>query len=193
MRPGSKADKGLLGVVSVAISAPAFWVGTMLVFIFAVKMKLFPALGYVSFSQSPVEWASHIFLPALTLALGGFGIIARFLRTGIRGVSQEPFVRALHARGLSSLRVNYKHVLKNASLPTVTILGLNIGYLLSGVVIVEQIFTLPGMGTYAITAIQNRDAPAIQGVILVTAIIILTVNLLTDLTYSYLNPKVRLS
>jgi peptide/nickel transport system permease protein len=193
MRAGSAVDKGLLGFVSVAISAPGFWVGTMLVFLLAVKVKLFPALGYVSFQTSPFEWFTHIFLPALTLSLGGFGIIARFLRTGIVGVSNENFVRALHARGLSHRRIAYKHVLKNASLSTITILGLNIGYLLSGAVIVEQIFTLPGMGTYALTSIQSRDSPAVEGVILTTAIVIMLVNLLTDLTYSYLNPKVRLS
>jgi peptide/nickel transport system permease protein len=186
-------DKGLLAFVSVAISAPGFWVATMLVFLLAVKVRLLPALGYVPFQQSPLEWASHIFLPALTLSLGGFGIIARFLRTGIISVSNEDFVRSLRARGVSDRRISYKHILKNASLSTITILGLNIGYLLSGAVIVEQIFTLPGMGTYALTSIQTRDSPAVEGVILTTAIVIMVVNLLTDLTYSYLNPKVRLS
>lgn len=193
MRAGSAMDKGLLAFVSVAISAPGFWVATMLVFLLAVKVRLLPALGYVPFQQSPLEWASHIFLPALTLSLGGFGIIARFLRTGIISVSNEDFVRSLRARGVSDRRISYKHILKNASLSTITILGLNIGYLLSGAVIVEQIFTLPGMGTYALTSIQTRDSPAVEGVILTTAIVIMVVNLLTDLTYSYLNPKVRLS
>jgi peptide/nickel transport system permease protein len=193
LRPGSKTDKGLLGLVSFAISAPGFWVATMLVFIFAVKLRALPALGYVSFQKSPVSWASHIILPAFTLSLYGFAIIARFLRTGIVGVAQEDFVRALRARGLTSNRIIYKHILKNAALPTVTVLGLNVGYLLSGAVIVEQIFTLPGMGTYALGAIQSRDAPAIQGVILATALVIVTVNLLTDLTYSFLNPKVRVA
>ena len=98
----------------------------------------------------PLNGPRHIFLPALTLAFGGFGIIARFLRTGIVGVRNEDFVRALDARGLSQRRISYKHVLKNASLSTITILGLNIGFLLSGAVIVEQIFSLPGMGTYAL-------------------------------------------
>jgi peptide/nickel transport system permease protein len=193
MRAGTKADKGLLGFVSFAISAPGFWVATMLVFLLAVKVKIFPALGFVPFSQSPLQWARHIFLPAFTLALAGFGIIARFLRTGIVGVTNEDFVRALHARGLSSRRIKYKHILKNASLSTITILGLNIGFLLSGAVIVEQIFSLPGMGTYALQSIQNRDSPAVQGVVLTLAIVILLVNLITDLTYRYLNPKVRLA
>jgi peptide/nickel transport system permease protein len=193
MNAGRAVDKGLLGVVSVAISAPGFWIGTVLVFLLAVKFKVFPALGFVPFSQSPFEWARHIFLPALTLAFAGFGIIARFLRTGIVGVRNEEFVRALYARGLSRRRVSYKHILKNASLSTITILGLNIGFLLSGAVIVEQIFSLPGMGTYALTSIQNRDSPAVQGVILTLAVVIMLVNLLTDLTYRYLNPKVRLS
>jgi peptide/nickel transport system permease protein len=193
LHPGTKRDKSLLAGMSLAISAPGFWVATMLVFVFAVQLKWLPALGYVSLGQSPSSWLSHIILPAFTLALAGFAIIARFLRTGIVGEQQEPYVRALHARGLSAARVNYKHVLKNAALPTVTVLGLNVGYLLSGAVIVEQIFTLPGMGSYALQAIQSRNAPAIQGVILATAVVIMAVNLLTDLAYSALNPKVRLS
>jgi peptide/nickel transport system permease protein len=192
-KAGTAVDKGLLGFVSVAISAPGFWVATMLVFLLAVKFKIFPALGFVPFSQSPLEWARHIFLPALTLAFAGFGIIARFLRTGIVGVANEDFVRALHARGLSERRIHYKHILKNASLSTITILGLNIGFLLSGAVIVEQIFSLPGMGTYALQSIENRDSPAVQGVILTLAVVIMLVNLITDLTYRYLNPKVRLA
>jgi peptide/nickel transport system permease protein len=193
LRAGTRTDKGLLGVLSVAISAPGFWVATMLVFLFAVKLKWLPALGYVQFGTSPTQWLEHIFLPAFTLALGGFGIIARFLRTGIVGVRQESYVRALRARGLSSGRITFKHVLRNASLPAVTILGLNVGYLLSGAVIVEQIFTLPGMGSYALGSVQARNAPAIQGVILLSATVIMLVNLATDLTYSALNPKVRLS
>jgi peptide/nickel transport system permease protein len=193
LRPGSRSDKGLLGLLSLAISAPGFWVATMLIFLFAVKLQWLPALGYVPFQKSPTQWFTHIILPALTLSLGGLAIVARFLRTGIVGVRQENYVRALRARGLSERRITYKHILKNASLPAVTILGLNVGYLLSGAVIVEQIFTLPGMGSYALLAIQSRDAPAIQGVILLTAAIIMVVNLLTDLTYSALNPKVRVA
>jgi peptide/nickel transport system permease protein len=192
MRAGSAVDKGLLGVVSVAISAPGFWVATMLVFLLAVKFKVFPALGFVPFTQSPLEWARHIFLPALTLALAGFGIIARFLRTGIVGVQNEDYVRALYARGLTARRIKYKHVLKNASLSTITILALNIGFLISGAVIVEQIFSLPGMGTYALQSISDRDSPAVQGVVLTLALVIMLVNLITDLAYRYLNPKVRL-
>ena len=123
-----------------------------------------------------------------------FGIIARFLRTGIVGVRNEDFVRALHARGLSQRRVAYKHVLKNASLSTITILGLNIGFLLSGAVIVEQIFSAPGYGDLCapVDTEPGTRRPS-QGVILTLAVVIMLVNLLTDLTYRYLNPKVRLT
>jgi peptide/nickel transport system permease protein len=193
MRAGSALDKGLLGFVSFIISAPSFWVAMMLVFLLAVKAKVLPTLGYVSITTSFTGWLSHIFLPSLTLSLIGIGIVARFLRTGIVGVANEDFVRALHARGLSHRRVAYKHILKNASLSTITVLGLNIGALLSAAVIVEQIFSLPGMGTYALQSIQSRDSPAVQGVILTTAVIIMAVNLLADLGYSYLNPRVRIT
>jgi peptide/nickel transport system permease protein len=132
-------------------------------------------------------------MPALTLALIGIGIVARFLRTGIVGVRNEDFVRALHARGLSHRRIAYKHILKNASLSTVTVLALNIGALLSAAVIIEQIFSLPGMGTYALQSIQSRDSPAVQGVIITMAVIIMSINLLADLAYTYLNPRVRIA
>jgi peptide/nickel transport system permease protein len=127
------------------------------------------------------------------LSLIGIGIVARFLRTGIVGVRNEDFVRALHARGLSNRRVAYKHILKNASLSTITVLALNIGALLSAAVIIEQIFSLPGMGTYALQSIQSRDSPAVQGVIITMAVIIMTINLLADLAYTYLNPRVRIT
>jgi peptide/nickel transport system permease protein len=193
MRAGSALDKGLLGFVSFILSAPSFWVAMMLVFLLAVKAKVLPTLGYISITTSFGGWLSHIFLPALTLSLIGIGIVARFLRTGIVGVANEDFVRALHARGLSHRRVAYKHILKNASLSTITVLGLQIGALLSAAVIVEQIFSLPGMGTYALQSIGSRDSPAVQGVIITFAVIIMSINLLADLAYSYLNPRVRIT
>ena len=193
MRPGSKLDKALLGVVSIGLATPGFFVATLLIFYFAVKLKWLPAFGYVPFSESPGQWLRHLIAPAFTLSIIGAAEIARQLRTGLVGVTQEDFIRAAEARGLSPTRVMGKHALRNASLPALTILGLRIGHLLAGSVIIEQIFQFRGLGTYALTAVSARDFVVVQSVVLVIAIIVIGVNLLVDLAYSVLNPKVRLS
>src|SRR5207302_1515825 len=150
------------------------------------------ALGYVSFPRSPNQWFRHIIMPAFTLSILGAAEIARQLRTGLVGVTQEDYIRAARARGLSPTRVMAKHALRNASMPTLTILGLRVGTLLAGSVIIEQIFQFPGLGVYALQAVQNRDFTVVQSIVLGVAIIVVAVNLMVDLAYSFLNPKVRL-
>lgn len=191
VRPGSKLDKGLLGVVSLALAAPSFWVATMLVFALSVQFGWLPTFGYVAFEDSPSDWARHIFMPAFTLAIVGAGEIARQLRSSLIGVMQEDHIRAVAARGLHPGRVIGKHALRNASLPVVTIVGLRVGHLLAGSVIVEHIFDLPGLGDYMLTAVLSQDIMVVQGVVLVTALIIISVNLAVDMAYYWLNPKVR--
>jgi peptide/nickel transport system permease protein len=192
MRPGSKADKALLGVVSLGLATPSFWLATMLIFLLAVQVNWLPAMGYVPIEQDPFEWARHIALPAFTLAVLGASQIARQLRAGLIGVMEEDYIRAAGARGLSPRAVT-KHALRNASLPTLTIVGLWVGYLLAGSVIIEKIFQLPGLGSYTLAAVQDRDFAVVQGVVLAIAVIIITVNLAVDLLYYWLNPKVRLA
>jgi peptide/nickel transport system permease protein len=192
MRPGSKADRALLGVVSLGLATPNFWLATMLVFLLAVQVDWLPAMGYVPIEQDPAEWARHIFLPALTLSFVGAAEIARQLRTGLIGVMEEDYIRAAGARGLTSRAIT-KHALRNASLPALTIVGLRVGYLLAGSVIIERIFQLPGLGQYTLAAVQDRDFPVVQGVVLAIAVIIVAVNLAVDLLYYWLNPKVRLA
>jgi peptide/nickel transport system permease protein len=192
MRPGSKTDKALLGVVSLGLATPSFWLATMLVFLLAVQVNWLPAMGYVPIEQDPFEWARHIALPAFTLAVLGASQIARQLRAGLIGVMEEDYIRAAGARGLSPRAIT-KHALRNASLPTLTIVGLWVGYLLAGSVIVEKIFQLPGLGSYTLAAVQDRDFAVVQGVVLAIAVIIVAVNLAVDLLYYWLNPKVRLA
>lgn len=191
VRPGSKLDMGLLGVVSVALAAPSFWVATMLVFLLSVQFGWLPTFGYVALSESPSEWARHLAMPAFTLAIVGAAEIARQLRTSLIGVMRSDHIRAAAARGLHPARVIGKHALRNASLPVITIVGLRVGHLLAGSVIVEHIFGLPGLGDYMLTAVLSQDFMVVQGVVLVTALIIITVNLAVDVTYYWLNPKVR--
>jgi peptide/nickel transport system permease protein len=157
-----------------------------------VQVNWLPAMGYVPIEQDPFEWARHIMLPAFTLAVLGASQIARQLRAGLIGVMEEDYIRAAGARGLSPRAIT-KHALRNASLPTLTIVGLWVGYLLAGSVIIEKIFQLPGLGSYTLAAVQDRDFAVVQGVVLAIAVIIIAVNLAVDLLYYWLNPKVRLA
>jgi peptide/nickel transport system permease protein len=193
MRPGGRLDKLLLAIVSLGLAVPSFLLATLLVFVLAVQWHWLPALGYVSITESPLEWAKHMAIPAITLAVVGAAEMARQLRTGLVGVTQEDYIRAAKARGLPPRRITVKHALKNAAMPALTIIGVRVGYLLAGSVIIEQIFQLPGLGTYALQAIQNRDFPVLQGVVLALALIVIATNLVVDLTYAWLNPKVRLT
>lgn len=191
LRPGSWLDRTLLAVVSLGLAAPAFWLATMLVYLFSVERRWLPARDYVPFGESPVEWARHIALPAITLAVVGGAEIARQMRAGLVGVMQQDHIRAAAARGLAPWRVVGKHALRNASLPVLTIIGLRIGQLLAGAVIVEEIFELRGLGSYALDAILRQDFAVVQGVVLLTALVVVAVNLLVDVLHHWANPKSR--
>ena len=161
-------------------------------YLFAVRWKWLPALNYVSIFDNPVEFFKHMILPAMSLAIVGACEMARQLRSGLVGVAQEDYIRAARARGLHPARVIGKHALKNAAMPALTIIGIRVGALLAGSVIVEQIFQMPGLGSYTLQAIQNKDFTVVQGVVLAMAVIVVLTNLVVDLTYAWLNPKVRL-
>jgi peptide/nickel transport system permease protein len=192
MRPGSRLDRILLGGVSFGLATPNFLIATVGVYLFAVRWKWLPALNYVSIFDNPVEFFKHMILPAMSLAIVGACEMARQLRSGLVGVAQEDYIRAARARGLHPARVIGKHALKNAAMPALTIIGIRVGALLAGSVIVEQIFQMPGLGSYTLQAIQNKDFTVVQGVVLAMAVIVVLTNLLVDLAYAWLNPKVRL-
>jgi peptide/nickel transport system permease protein len=190
---GRLPDKFLLFFVSLGLSTPSFWLATLFVSWFAVKVHWFPAIGYVSFSDSPSQWLRHAFLPMLTLAIVTWSEVARQLRTGLVSVLDQDYIRAARSRGLPNSKVVGKHALKNAALPTITIIGLRLGHLLAGSIIIENIFNVPGLGAYALAAVQNRDVPIIQAVVLVSAAVVVFVSMLVDIAYAYANPKVRVS
>jgi peptide/nickel transport system permease protein len=191
LRPGSWLDRVLLALVSVGLAVPAFWLATMLVYFLSVQRGWLPAMGYVPFAESPVDWARHIAMPAFTLAVVGAAEIARQLRAALVGVMQQDHIRAANARGLSPWQVAGKHGLRNALLPVLTIIGLRIGQLLAGAVVVEEIFGLHGLGSYALDAILNQDFAVIQGVVLLTAVVVVSANLLVDILNYWANPKAR--
>jgi peptide/nickel transport system permease protein len=167
---------------------PSFWVGIMLILFLALKAGLFPVGG---FGEGFVGHLHSMFLPALTVALFISPLLIRSLRASMLNVLESEYVTTARAKGLPRHRVLTHHALRNAVIPTITVLGINIGFLIGGTLVVENVFALPGIGNLMLTAIFNRDFPVVQGVTLVFAIMVITVNLLTDVSYALLDPRVR--
>lgn len=191
-RPQSIADRVVTLGTSAAIAAPDFWLAMMLLIFFAVKLKLLPAISYVPFNESPVEWFRHLILVWLAVGIPGAASFARQLRGALIDAMEQDYVRTARAKGLRGRSVVLKHALKNASLVPVTVLGLQFAYTLGGTVVLERIFSFNGMGAYFFGALDVKDVPIIQGVTLLVALTFVTVNLFVDILYAFLNPKVRL-
>jgi peptide/nickel transport system permease protein len=191
-RPGSGTDRLVTVTTSTLLAIPDFWLAILLVLFFSVNLKVLPAIGYVPFTQSPLEWASHLLLPWIAVGVGGAATLARQLRGSLADALEQDYVRTAEAKGVRGSVVVLKHALKNASIAPVTILGIIFAYTLGGTVLIEYIFSIPGMGQYFYQALNSKDVPVIQGVTLLVALIFITVNLLVDVLYAYLNPKVRL-
>ncbi|RBY92975.1 ABC transporter permease [Blastococcus sp. TF02A-30] len=191
VKSGSWLDRFTIFNTSVGMASPEFFVGLLLILAFSLTLGWFPATGYVPFADDPVEWANRLVLPALTLGVGVAAEVTRHVRASMRDVLQRDYIQTARAKGLSTASVIGKHGLKNAALPVVTVLGLQVRRLLAGTVIVEQIFAMNGIGTLAVRAVFHRDLPMLLGIALVTAVIVLLVNLVVDLSYGYLDPKVR--
>jgi peptide/nickel transport system permease protein len=191
-RPRGIGDRLVTLGTSSAIAIPDFWLGIVLVIVFAVKLAVLPAIGYVPLTQSPVDWATHLYLPWLSLGIAGAAPIARQLRGALIDVLSQDYIRTADAKGLSRPVVVLKHALKNAAIAPVTVIGIQFAYLLGGTVIIERIYSLPGLGLYFFDALNAKDLQVIQGVTLVVALIFVFINLLVDVLYAYINPKVRL-
>jgi peptide/nickel transport system permease protein len=190
--PGGFTDRLVTIGTSTAIAVPDFWLGIMLVILFAVKLHALPAIGYVSFTRSPVAWATHLYLPWLALGIGGSAPVARQLRGALVDVLDQDYIRTAAAVGLPGWLIVGKHALKNAAIAPVTIIGIQFAYLLGGTVILEYIFSIPGLGLYFFDALNGKDLPVIQGVTIVIALTFVVLNLAVDVLYAYINPKVRL-
>jgi peptide/nickel transport system permease protein len=192
-RPGTSADRGATIGSSAGIAMPDFWLGIILVVLFAVKAHLLPDIGYVSLATSPWQWFRHLLLPWFALGLGGGATLARQVRGELIDVMDQDYIRTARAMGVPERQVVGRLALKNALTPAMTILGIQFAYLLGGTVIIEQIFSIPGLGTFMLNAIDTKDLPIIQGVVLLTAVVFVVVNLVVDIGYGVLNPKVRLA
>lgn len=190
VKRGGIADAAASIIGLVGISIPDFWLGIMLVLVFSLMLGLFPSTGFVPLSQGIGANLLSCALPALTLATGLAAVLVRVTRSAVSEVLSRDFVRFLRAKGLKERAIVYAHVLRNASLPIVTIIGMQFGYLLGGAVIVEQVFALPGVGSLIVSATLERNYPVVQAGMLVVALLFILVNLATDVLFVMLNPRV---
>lgn len=174
------------------MSVPNFWVGLILIAVFAVQLGIFPASGFVAFADDPVANLQHLVLPSVVLGMGLSAVIMRQTRSSMVQTLSADFIRTARAKGLSEWSVVVRHALRNSLLTVTTILGLQLGLLIAGSVVTEQIFLIPGFGKLIIDAVATRDYPVIQAVTLLAAVAYIVVNLLVDVLYTVLNPRVRL-
>lgn len=175
---------------TIGAATPVFVIGTLLTLAFGVKLRWLPAAGFVAFDESPVGHLQRLILPAITLAILLVATTLRIARSALLEVLGAEYVRTARAKGLSEPLVLRRHALRNALLPVIAVVGVQLGSLLGGSVIVEFIFNWPGLGSYLITGINQRDYPVVQGVVLVIAAIFILLNLLTDLAYAWVDPRV---
>jgi len=179
---------GLIG-----FAVPGFLIAFFLVQVFALQFKLFDAIGYTELGDDPSGWVKSITLPVIALAFGGIAGVSQQVRGAVKDALEMDYVRTLRARGLSFSRVVYKHVMRNAGGPALSILGVQFVGMMGGAVVIEQIFAIPGLGPFAVSATRATDIPAVMGLVITTAVIVVIVNLVIDLLSAALNPKVRLS
>lgn len=190
-RRGRPTDRLITILSTLGIATPTFWVAMILVIIFAFNLGWLPAVGFKPISDGVGPWLGHIILPSIALGLAGGAELLRHTRSSMVETLGQDYIRTAHAQGLAPGPIVWRRALRNASVPIITVLGFIVAAVLAGAVITEQIFSLPGLGTLAIDAVFHKDLPVIQGVVLVNAVIVLTINLVTDFIYTLLNPKVR--
>jgi peptide/nickel transport system permease protein len=188
---GGLRDGAIRVAATLGLSLPAFWQGTVLILLFSVYLGWMPSLQWVPFIQSPGANLATIALPVLTLGTATAAMITRMSRSSMLDVLGREYVRTARAKGLPERRVTFHHALRNALIPVVTVAGVQLGYIVGGIVVVEDVFTLPGVGRLLLDAIFQRDYPVVQGVILLLATIFMTLNLAVDLLYAALDPRLR--
>jgi peptide/nickel transport system permease protein len=190
-RPNGAVDKTSTGVGFLFLAIPAFVVGLLLQELFAVKLHWFPATGYKTITEDPLQNIRDLILPAIALAVGEIAVYSRLLRTDLMGTLQEDYIMMARAKGLTSRRIMWRHAFRPSTFSLITVLGLRIGGLIGGTVIVEQVFVINGLGLYAITAIEKRDPVPLQGAVVVIAVGYVLINFGVDMFYAVLDPRIR--
>ena len=191
VRPGSIGD--FIGniVALMGVSAPNFWVALLLIILFAVQLRWLPAGGFVRISHNPVEHIERMILPVITLSTALMAVTMRLTRSSMLEVLNEDYVRTARSKGLAQRRIVFVHALKNALIPVVTTVGIQIGRILGGTIVIEIIFSFPGMGKLLLDAIFGRDFPVVQGSVLLITLTFMGINLFVDLTYAVIDPRIR--
>lgn len=190
---GGRAGRLADALALAGYSVPAFWIGAELIVLFAVKLTWFPATGYVPVSHSPVDWLRSLVLPVAALSLYGIAAVARQTREAMLDVLASEHIRMARANGLPARSILFRHALRNASVPVVTVLGVVAVGLLGGTIFVENVFALPGLGVLVVNASLQGDLPVVQGVAVFFTLVVIVVNLAIDLAYTWLNPRVRVA
>jgi peptide/nickel transport system permease protein len=191
VRHNTWLDQGAMITALVGLSIPDFWFGIVMIILFGVWLGWLPTGGFVPLAEDPAGWARSMALPAFTLAITQMGVIARMTRSAMLDVLSQDYIRTARAKGMRARTVVFRHGLRNAMIPIITVIGVLSGVLLSGAVVIETVFSLPGVGRLIIGAIQRRDFPIIQGGLLVTAFVFVFVNILVDMAYAWFDPRGR--
>ncbi|AHN21544.1 ABC transporter permease [Lysinibacillus varians] len=191
-RQNKLSDVSLSTLTQIGMAVPSFWLGMMLILYVGMQFSFFKISGYIPWSQSVAGALSTLILPALTIAIPQIAVNFRYVRTAILEQMQLDYVRTIRSKGMSEQNVMYKHVLKNAMIPILTVFGLIMAEVVAGTIIVEQVFSLPGVGQLLITAISNRDFPLVQGIVMYITVAVVVINFIVDILYSVLDPRIRL-
>ncbi|MGY3238226.1 peptide/nickel transport system permease protein [Bradyrhizobium sp. USDA 4448] len=190
-RVGGFIDRILAGFAALGFSVPVFVVGYFLVYWFAIRERLLPVQGYQPINQGLRPWFVHLILPTVTLSFPYIAYIARITRASMLEVLSEDYMRTAAAKGASSYSMLFRHALKNAGVPIITVIGISFAYLIAGVVITETVFSIPGVGRLTVDAISNRDYPIIQAVLILASGLYVLINLVVDLAYTLIDPRIR--
>ena len=188
---GRPADTVVTLLANITACLPQFWIALLVMYIFAMRLGWLPSYGFTWFSQDAVMGIKQTIMPLFCLALGGIATTTRQTRSSMLEVIRQDYVRTARSKGLSRKKVIFLHALKNALIPVITILGMRLGSMLAGSMFVESVFNIPGMGSLFVIAIQSRDIPVVQACVLVTALVSCIINLLTDILYAVVDPRVR--
>ena len=191
-RAGSRWDRGIQIFAALGISVPGFWLGFIFILLFAVYLRWFPVIGYVSVTEDFTGWIRSITLPVSLLAISGSSVIIRMTRGSILEVLREDFIRTARAKGLANRPVLFRHALRAGAIPIITVIGSLAGALITGVVVTETVFTIPGLGRLVAETVQNRDFPVVQSMLMLLASFYVFINLMVDLAYVFFDPRVRL-
>jgi len=189
---GKKLDSIITSCANVGIAIPSFWVGIILVYFFALTLKVLPVQGYTSFMENPIEYLRKLVMPVIVLSLGQIASLTRQTRSAMLEVVSQDYIRTARSKGITEKRVIYRHALRNALIPIVTLLGNSIGMLIGGTVIIENLFVIPGVGSLMMTSIINKDYMVVQNVTFIIALAVVLCNLFVDILYGYIDPRIRI-